>query len=99
MTEQLILTSLTLSDLSNFIKEATRDSFTEMIHKINRMPQSDNTIYLTREDAATKLHITVQTLNKHLRSGKIKFKRIGRRVLISQQALDSYLANPKGGHI
>lgn len=50
-------------------------------------PEPKKAIYLTRQQAAELLHITLPTLHEYTKSGVILGSRIGTRVLYSEQAI------------
>lgn len=50
-------------------------------------PEPKKAIYLTRQQAAELLHITLPTLHFYTREGVIQGSRIGTRVLYSEQAI------------
>jgi excisionase family DNA binding protein len=45
----------------------------------------------TRQEAADQLQISLSTLDKFLKSGKIKAFRVGRQIRITEQALQDFL--------
>ena len=45
----------------------------------------------TRQEAAEQLQISLSTLDKFLKSGKIKAFRVGRQIRITEQALQDFL--------
>jgi excisionase family DNA binding protein len=46
--------------------------------------------FFDREEAAGKLRISVTTVDRLIKAGKLRAARIGRRVVISPQALDAF---------
>ncbi|HUZ58677.1 MAG TPA: helix-turn-helix domain-containing protein [Hanamia sp.] len=62
-------------------------------------PQPDS--YITRQEAADILHITLPTLLTYTLDGKVKGYRIGRRVLYKknevEQAITAIAINKRGG--
>jgi excisionase family DNA binding protein len=48
--------------------------------------------YLTRVEAAAVLRTCDQTIDKRIKDGQLTAVRVGRRVLIPRQSLESYLA-------
>ena len=45
----------------------------------------------TRQEAAEQLQVSLSTLDKFLKSGKIKAFRVGRQIRITEQALQDFL--------
>lgn len=50
-------------------------------------PEPKKVTYLTRQQAAELLHITLPTLHEYTKAGVIQGSRIGTRVLYSEQAI------------
>jgi excisionase family DNA binding protein len=71
------------------------DQIEEILSELKAAKQSTQSItpttYLSREDVAKKLGISMWTLNAWLKLGVIKSYRIGRRRLIKEHELDSAL--------
>lgn len=57
------------------------------------IPPPKKTSYLTRQEAAELLHLTLPTLHTYTQSGLITAKRIGTRVLYSETDLQNALQN------
>lgn len=76
----------TPSDLKKLISEAVKEELQNIIHnKTGRNSQSsDGDELLTRKETASILNVTLPTLTKYVRSGKIKCHKIGRRVLFKK---------------
>ena len=46
----------------------------------------------TKKEIADKLHVTVRTVNKYIKAGKLQAVKVGaRRVLITETALNTFL--------
>jgi excisionase family DNA binding protein len=72
------------------LAEITADRVIEKIIKI--LPsQQEKEEHFSRNQAAEMLHITLPTLNKYTRSGKIKGYRMGIRVLYKKTELEKAL--------
>lgn len=64
-------------------------------HKIN-LEVVANKALLSREETAAYLGISVPTLDKTVKSGRLpKFEGLGSRVLIRKSDIDAFLANPR----
>ena len=50
-----------------------------------------NIKFYTVTEAAKELHVTAQTVRTYIKEGKIKGQRIGRPILITEEALNEYL--------
>ena len=58
--------------------------------------QSDIKIYRV-EELAELLGLSIRTVRKHLGDDKIKCKRLGKRLYVTEQALEQYFNAWKGG--
>ncbi len=52
----------------------------------------ENNEFLTRLEAAAVLRTCDQTIDRRIREGQLAAVRVGRRVLIPRESLESYLA-------
>ncbi|MBT3385984.1 MAG: helix-turn-helix domain-containing protein [Prolixibacteraceae bacterium] len=59
----------------------------------NFIPKNKGIEYLTRKEVATKLHISLPTLNEYTKSGKLKAYRINGRVLYRNDEIESALTS------
>lgn len=55
--------------------------------------------YLTRNEAAAMLHITLPTLHEHTKKGKLKGYRVGKRMLYKPEDINSLLTAVKTNHV
>jgi excisionase family DNA binding protein len=54
--------------------------------------------FFGRKDAAMKLGVSVATVDRQIKAGRLRAAHIGRRVVVSAQALDEFRrANESGG--
>lgn len=51
--------------------------------------------YFTREEVSQKIHISLPTLNKYMKEGKIKYHRIGRRILFKHTDIENAILKSK----
>lgn len=51
---------------------------------------STDTAFLDREEAASTLRVSVTTVDRLIKAGKLRAARIGRRVVVSPQAIDAF---------
>jgi len=59
----------------------------------NYVPPKDEVEYLTREEVAKKLRISLPTLHANVKKGILNPKRISGRVLFSQDEIEELLAS------
>ena len=52
-------------------------------------------VFLDREEAALSLRVSVSTLDRLIRAGRLRAPRIGRRVVVSPQAIDHSAARSR----
>lgn len=48
---------------------------------------------MTQEEAARRLALSVRSIERRIRDGKLLAKKDGRRVVVDRQSVDEYLAN------
>lgn len=75
-------------ELKVFIESTIANSLQQHIDKINAAP-----VFLTRDEAAKKLRISLPTLDRHLDENRIESKRAGKRILIPLQAIEAFIQN------
>jgi excisionase family DNA binding protein len=51
---------------------------------------TDTTTFLDREETARDLRVSVTTVDRLIKAGKLRAARIGRRVVVSPQAIDQF---------
>ena len=73
--------------MSSLMQEQAKTIVSTIIERQQQARKTDEIKYLTRKEAAKRLHISLVTLQKRLNDGNIEFKRLGRRVLIPETAL------------
>jgi excisionase family DNA binding protein len=78
-TNSTLIQNLTPEELSETIRSVIREEFS----LIN--PKENSPHYLSRQEVATLLKISLPTLNEYTRTGIIKGSRIGSRVLYSEE--------------
>lgn len=84
---------VTIEDLQAMIRLAV----TEAVEEKLSTPEQKNTDeeYISREEAATMLRVSLLTLHNYAKRGILKPRRIGRRVLYSRRDIDAALATDK----
>jgi excisionase family DNA binding protein len=83
---ELVLPAEFLTELQGLIMATVAEAVKQNVNAI-RIEQTK----LTRKEACTKLKISLPTLSNHIHSGKIKAQRIGRRILIPESEIESFL--------
>jgi excisionase family DNA binding protein len=81
MDNSILLHNIEPEGLKTLIAEAVSKALTAAKPK----PQ-DN--YLTRFEVASKLHVSLPTVDKYIRDGKVKAVRVGRRLLFLESELN-----------
>lgn len=77
-------------DMKDIVSEVFREEIESLMNCLKHPPQVHNA-YLTREQAAKQLHVTLPTLRSWTKSGRIKSYKIQRRVLYKPEDIDSAL--------
>ena len=67
--------------------------------KVKQLEKEKEPRFYTRKEVAKLLHVSLPTLNEYTKQGRLKSKRINRRVLYDANEIDSAAKNfPKGMH-
>lgn len=95
---ETVFLSLTKSDFQDLIADTVNSC---LRRNANQNPPSQPDNYITRQEAADILHITLPTLLNWTMDGKVKGYRIGRRVLYKNheinESVTSISVKKKGG--
>jgi len=57
--------------------------------------QIENIKFYTVQETAETLRVTPQTIRSYIKQGKLKGKRIGRPILISEENIQEFLTTPE----
>lgn len=90
---QTLLIQASLSDIEAVVRKVLDDRLNDLIPQ----RKEDTPLYLTRDEAAKMLRITLPTLNDWTKLGRIPVQRIGRRVLYALSDIENVLEGRKGG--
>ncbi|MCK4665012.1 MAG: helix-turn-helix domain-containing protein [Bacteroidales bacterium] len=86
--EKTILISLSLEEFKELVKESVMEIYIEQEKERAKKCQDDK--MLTRKEVANFLRISLPTLHQYQKDGRLKYYRIGRRVLFKKsEILDS----------
>jgi hypothetical protein len=86
MNQPQILTPSPLADFLNGLKDIITEAVKECLVENNKSSNSQDE-YVSREDGANLLLISVQTLSRRTNTGEFKAYRIGSRVLYKRAEL------------
>jgi excisionase family DNA binding protein len=78
MLEKFIVTNYDHDDLVSFIKEAFREELKEILKQNEKSDDYDD--LLSRKEVAKLLKISLVTVNKYKRAGKLPYSRLGRNI-------------------
>jgi excisionase family DNA binding protein len=81
---------LVRKDMKEIVSEVVREEI-EALKSFLNYPAIVNKEYLTREQAAKKLYVTLPTLRAWTKTGRIKSYKIARRVLYKPEDIDNAL--------
>jgi excisionase family DNA binding protein len=82
MNNQLILTSLTNSELKKLINDAVRTAMIDFQPEPNAQEKETQTEMITEEELSKRINISKTTLWKWRKEGNIPFQRVGgKRIL------------------
>lgn len=80
---------VTADDLRAMIRLAVVEALDEKLGKATQ--KSSDETYISRDDAAAILQVSLPTLRNYARRGILKPRRIGRRVLYARRDIDAAL--------
>lgn len=81
MTNGIILENVSAESLKEIIQEAVRK-------ELAALPGKKETIYLTRSEVVKLLHISLPSIDKAIKTGKLKAYRINGRILFKESEID-----------
>lgn len=81
--------------IKELVSEAIREELESLKSYLQHTPLV-NKEYLTREQVAIQLHITLPTLRAWTKTGRIKSYKIARRVLYKPEDIDNALRKQQG---
>ena len=87
MPKEIYLSGLTADQLSEMIRESLRDE----LHQFRPARPKSETKYLTRQETARRLRISLVTLTDWVNRGKICAHKIGGRVLFRDSDVEAAL--------
>lgn len=87
MAKEIYLNGLTADQLSEMIRESLRDE----LQQLRPLRQKSDTKYLTRQETARRLRISLVTLTDWVNRGKIRAHKIGGRVLFRESDVEAAL--------
>lgn len=84
--QSIILQNVSSEDLKQIISEVVEEKLIKF-----QPQQTKSNKYLTRKEVSVLLNISLPTLNEYTKSGKIKGRRIGGRVLYLESDIEKAL--------
>ncbi len=78
MVEKFIVTNYDREDLISMIKEAFKEELKEILKQQEKPDDYDD--LLSRKEVAKLLKISLVTVNKYKRAGKLPYSRLGRNI-------------------
>lgn len=82
MEKSILIQSVSIEEFSETLRTLIREELSLLT------PKESTSKFLTRQEAANLLKISLPTLNEYTRSGIIKGSRIGTRVLYAEADVD-----------
>lgn len=89
MVQETILISLPLNQLESLIDNAIDKAIREYSTQLQKV--EDKPEYYTRKQTASKLHLSLGTLDQYVKSGLITSYKIGHRVLFKSNEINESL--------
>lgn len=78
MIEKFIVTNYDREDLMSMIKEAFKEELKEILKQQEKPDDYDD--LLSRKEVAKLLKVSLVTVNKYKRAGKLPYSRLGRNI-------------------
>ncbi len=89
MTE-LVLTNISLDQIQEIIQQAVAEGFSSALKA--KQPPSESQAYLTRKEVQTNYKISLGTIHRLMRSGQLRFIKVGRKTLFRVEDVESVLS-------
>ena len=83
--EQHIVLSLTQDDFRGILKETIQEALQAALNVVEENKEAD--VLLSRHEAAELLKVSLVTISKYQKDGKIPYYRFGRRVYFKKKEL------------
>ncbi len=93
--ENIILSNYSLQDWQNVINNSVNNALQNHSKHTAAVPPSEK--YLTRKETSKLLNVSLPTLNKYTKTGKINAYRFGVRVLYKLTEIESTLQRTSTG--
>lgn len=93
ISQTIITTQLTAEQLADYIKNSIETAVNFALAKFLSKPEPSSEKYLTINEVAKLLNVSLPTIWAWRKEGKLPFKRIGRRVLFSKTDVEKSLKN------
>jgi excisionase family DNA binding protein len=90
--QHIILQGITLEDFLQHIEKTIEKKVNE---KLDQLKQKEKWVYITRKEASEALKITLPTLHNYIKEGKITSYRIGTRVLLRSDDIETAVIKRK----
>lgn len=81
MSNQIIMTSISIEDLSNIINVAVEKAILKLKEPADQPTEESTNDFISLEAVAKLLRVSKVTLHAYKKAGLIPFHRLGRRVL------------------
>ena len=81
---------LTGNNLEEILRKVVRDEMNKLEKKLTLEPK-----VLTREAAAERIGVCPNTVSEYIKSGRLKNRGIGRKILVLESDLDGLKVNPR----
>jgi excisionase family DNA binding protein len=92
MSEKIIVTNYDREDLIAMIKEAFKEELKEILKQQEKSDDYDE--LLSRKEVAELLKISLVTVNKYKRAGKLPYSRLGRNIYFKKGEIMKTLEIP-----
>ncbi len=87
MSNQIIMTSISIEDLSNIINVAVEKAILKLKEPVDQPTEESTNDFIGMNAVAKLLRVSLVTVHAYKKAGLIPFHRIGRRVLFRKSEI------------
>lgn len=97
MSQNIILSTVSLEDWNNQLSNIIRDEIAKQISPLILNTNKEQEEYLTRKEIKERLGVSLPTIHAWTKEGKLKGYRIGRLIRYKKSEIESFLIEIRTG--
>ncbi len=94
MTQASVVIAMPLEEFQSMMTDIVNNAVRNTVPD-RPLPATPDEDYLTREETAKMLRISLQGLTKYMSEGRVPFHKLGRRTLFKRSEVEKALSNQK----